>query len=172
MTMGKKVEAGQIVAIGLDGGGYALAWLSHVGSERRPAIIGRFHAVRFDEVPSVEDAHTFVATNTPEIIGVVGDLGIKDGSWIPIGEPIVPEGGFQLPALLEYTNIGTPAVEVLDEETYNSRYSRPATEEDLSGDIGTGGAMGHVFISQRLELIIEGAPANSGRPGELFKPDF
>lgn len=165
-----KPKPGQLVAIELERGGFALAWLTHVGTGRRPFIISRFFSHRFDAIPDRVDAIEHVTTSEPAIVGRTGDLGLRDGLWTRIGKPYVPVEGFALPSLLEYTNIGTPAVVILNEETYNGMASRPAIEEDLERELGTGDIMGHIFISRRLDRIIDGAPANSGRPGELFAP--
>ena len=152
-VMSKKPKPGQVVAIALEGGGYALGWLTHVGSDRRPFIIGRFYACRFGESPSVDEAHEYVVSNIPDIVGRVGDRGLRTGGWTPIGEPLVPPSGFKLLSLLEYTNVGSPAVAVLDEETYDTKYTVPATPEDLKRETGIAGIMGDVYVSQRLERL-------------------
>ena len=151
-----KPQPGQIVGIPLDGGGYALGWLTHIGNARKwYTIIGRYYAKRFKKLPSFDEAKKTVTSLKPAIISSCGPRGIHISAWKFIGEPLVPASGFAVPTLVRGIEYGLePEVLILNEKSWDYDSVRPANQEDLRRECGDGGMMGDEYVGKRLSVLI------------------
>lgn len=147
-----KPQVGHIVAIPLDNEGYGIGLLTHVARTRKPIVIGRFYAYRFETVPDFQAANKLILS-APDFICRVSSLGMLEGKWPILGQLTVPEGGFRMPVLLEWSNVGSPAVEIIESRRLVRAGARLPLKGELEGEVGEGGLFGSMALQKKLDTI-------------------
>jgi Immunity protein 26 len=140
-------EEGDLFAVPLRQGGFGLCLVARKSADG--ITVGYFFGPRFEKPPSLRDLST-LEQNKAYLVARFGDLGIIDGTWMPIG---------RLPA---FNRVGWPVpifgrTDALEEEGWKVFYDDDGTfvgEESISVRAAKALPVSDLFGSGAIEIVL------------------